>query len=345
MQAAVVGVPGTGKTFFMVSYLKKYFTYDEFFREYTIKDDVLILTNIAGLKFYGASCWDVESPELLGNASQGIKGKITREEFFTVDYMQQLMDKTGKKNIILSLDEIQRDQYFPVGFKTPEVLFLFAYHRHIGMDIILGTQDITLISKGVLAQCEYLAHGTLRSKKLMGTMSYRFTDNKGRFLYDKGMRPNKEVFAAYQSASTEEVNKPKNAVMHWIIITSCFLVLAGGLFKGALAVVANKAKPENARKQISPSAAAMQEAAAKGASAVVISPSAPGGASGTPSASPAPPPSPVTYNSYSAAAPVVSDTSRVQVVGVIHSGNFRRYLLSDGRTVASSRVLRSGDYF
>jgi len=261
MQAAVVGVPGTGKTFFMVAYLKKHFSYDSFFREYTISKDVLILTNIAGLKFYGASCFNVESPEFLGVPSEGIKGKFTREEFFTVKNMESLMEKTGKKNIILALDEVQKDHYFPLGYKDPDVLFLFAYHRHIGMDIILGTQDAALMSRGVLAQCEYLAHGRLRSKKIVGSMAYRFTDNKGGFMYGKSLLADKAVFSAYQSATNDECNKPKNAIVHWFLITAVFLVIAGGLFKTALAIVSSKAKPENARKQLSPSAQKLADSA------------------------------------------------------------------------------------
>jgi len=343
MQAAVVGVPGTGKSFFMVKYLQKNFSYDDFFREYTIKSNVLILTNIAGLKLYGPSCWNVESPELLGNAMEGIAGKVTREEFFTVANMEKIMLETGKKNIILALDEVQRDQYFPVGYKDPKVLFLFAYHRHIGMDIILGTQDVALMSRGVLAQCEYLAHGKLRSKKLLGTMSYKFTDNKGNFMYDKGMRPDKTVFNAYQSATTEECNKPKNAVMHWIVITGCFLLVAGGLFKTSLAMVASKGKSENVRKQISPSAAAY----ARG----VLPPGPKPSVAPLPSLAAVAPPVPVMGSMSSVRVslplpvPAALASTSVTVKGVIRSGNHKRFLLSDGRMIDSNRDLHPGDSF
>lgn len=246
MQGMVVGVPGTGKTYFMVHFLKKYFTYDSFYRDYTIKADVLIITNIAGLKFYCADCWDIESPKILGKPDQGIAGKYTREEFFTIPNMEKIMEKTGKRNIILVLDEIQKHHYFPLGYKDPAVLYLFAYHRHIGMSIVLGTQDTALVARGVTAQCEYLAHGKLRSKKIVGAMSYTFTDNKGHFLYSKTLRTDKEVFAAYQSASVDEVNKPKNALLHYALIALVLLSAGVGLFKTALAMVASKSKPKGA---------------------------------------------------------------------------------------------------
>ena len=249
MQAAVVGVPGTGKTFFMVSYLKKYFTYDPFFREYEIKSNVLIITNIAELKFYGASCWNVESPEILGNPSEGITGRFTREEFFTVKNFQRIMEETGKKNIILALDEVQKDHYFPLGYKDPDVLFFFAYHRHIGVDILLGTQDAALISRSVLAQCEYLAHGALRSKKIMGAMSYKFTDNRGNYMYSKTLRADPEVFSAYQSASVDEVHKPKNAILHWAIVGFVFLLVAGGTFKLAIGQIKDRSKQSSNKAQ------------------------------------------------------------------------------------------------
>ncbi|KAB0666809.1 hypothetical protein F6V25_05180 [Oryzomonas japonica] len=245
MNCAVVGVPGTGKTYFMVQYLKKHFTYNEFFREFTIAKNILILTNIDGLKLYGPSCWNIESPELLGDPSSGIKGKLTREEFFTVDNMKRIMENTGKTNIVLCIDEIQRDQYFPLGYKDKDVLFMFAYHRHIGMDIILGTQDPALICRAVLAQFEYLAHGTLRSKKFFGAMSYKFTDNKGNYMYSQTLRTDKSVFNAYQSQSVQEIRAPKNAIIHWVVVVVVLLVVAGGLFKTSLAIVAEKAKPKH----------------------------------------------------------------------------------------------------
>lgn len=359
MQAAVVGVPGTGKTYFMVSYLKKHFIYDEFFHEYTIKSDVLIITNIAELKFFGSSCWNIESPEILGDALRGIAGKYTREHFFTVDNMQKIMDKTGKKNIILALDEIQKDQYFPYGYKHPDVLYLFAYHRHIGMDILLGTQDVTLVSRGVIAQCEYLAHGKLRSKKLFGAMSYRFTDNKGNYLYDKTLKTDKQVFAAYQSASVDEANKPKNAVLHWIVITAVFLIVAGGLFKTSLAMVANKAKPENARKNISPSARSLM--ATPGPVAPTPSPAsvAPTQAGVVPTLAAAyvAPVMPPASNLPASGVPAVPSSSTApvalasndlpRVIGYVGDSNGKnvKYMLSTGQIFASERTLSIGDVY
>lgn len=347
MQAAVVGVPGTGKTYFMVSYLKKHFEYDSFFREFIIKSNVLILTNIAELRFYGASCWNVESPEILGDPSNAVKGKYTREEFFTVENMQKIMDKTGKKNIILALDEIQRDHYFPLGYKDPAVLYLFAYHRHIGMDIILGTQDTSLVSRGVLAQCEYLAHGTLRSKKIFGSMSYKFTDNKGHFLYSKTLRTDKAVFNAYQSASVDEANKPKNAILHWVVITAVFLVVAGGLFKSALAVVANKAKPENARKQISPSASRLIPAPVVPAAVPVASPAVPVTSAVPLAAQISSARVPLVPVAVSPAAVVPNPQTLPRVVGYVGdaSGRNIKYLLSTGQTVVCKRHLQIGDNY
>ena len=336
MLASVVGVPGTGKTYFMVSYLKKYFNYDAFFREYTIKADVLILTNIADLKFIGSSCWNIESPEILGDPSTGIAGKYTREQFFTVENMQRIMDKTGKKNIIMAIDEIQKDHYFPLGYKIPEVLYLFAYHRHIGMDIIFGTQDTSLVARGVLAQCEYLAHGKLRSKKILGSMSYSFTDNKGHYMYSKTLRTDQAVFDAYQSASVEEANKPKNAILHWIVITSFFLIVAGGLFKTALAIVSDKAKPK-------PSANRLIATPVASSAPVVVPP-------------PVTTPVQAFYstNRVSSAASVGYQSIKTyipdnvpRVIGFVGdvSGANKKYLLSSGQVVSCSRVLNIGDVF
>ncbi len=345
MQGMCVGVPGTGKSFFMVAFMKKYFTYDSFFRMYEIKKDVLILTNIAGLKFFGADCWNVESPELLGCAKEGIPGKVTREEFFTVPNMQKIMDEKGYKNIILVLDEIQNDQYFPAGYKNSDVLYLFQYHRHIGMHIILGTQDHTLISRGVLAQCEWLAHGKLRSKKIMGGMSYRFTDKNGNYLYDKTLKADQDVFRAYDSMTTEEIEKPKNAVLHWAVVVVVFLCIAGGLFKSALAIVANKAKPQNAHTQVSPSAA--QYAATHPilpVATVAPVPSVTAAAIQKPVSSVTVPVVPSVANSVLSG----NDPDKLpRVIGLVGDANGKhtKYLLSTGQITTCNRSLSIGDVY
>lgn len=341
MLAMCVGVPGTGKSYFMVSFLKKYFEYDAFFDFYTIKEGYLILSNISGLKLFGDGCWNIESPEILGNPKKGVEGKYTREEFFTVDNMKRIMEKTGKKNIILALDEIQQQHYFPKKFDHPDVNYLWEYHRHIGMHIIFGTQNIRQVSSSVVYQAEYLAHGKLRSKKIMGGMSYRFTDNVGGYLYDKTLRTDQAVFRTYQSATTDEAVKPKNAILHWMIITIVFLVVAGGLFKTALTIVKNKANPEYTKKQVSPSAARLMQ---------------------TPSAVPSsPPPSPrVPVQSQLSSVrrvPLVPVADNHQVVAINDNlphviglvgdvnGKNTKYLLSTGRIATCKKQLNIGDIY
>jgi len=67
-------------------------------------------------------------------------------------------------------------------------------------------------------------------------------------MYSKTLRADQAVFNAYQSASNEEVNKPKNAILHWLVVAVVFLAVAGGLFKTALAMISNKSKPKTANR-------------------------------------------------------------------------------------------------
>lgn len=328
MQAMVVGVPGTGKTYFMVDYLKKHFSYDAFFREYTIARDVLIITNISGLKFYGSSCWDLESEYCIGKPHQGKPGKYTREEFFTVENMEKIREKLKVKNIILVLDEIQQDHLFPKMYSHKNVDFLWQYHRHIGMDIIFGTQDPALVSRPLLAQCEYLAHGTLRSKKIIGAMTYKFTDNKGNYMYNKTLRTDKQVFAAYQSASVEEVHKPKNALVHWALIGAMFFVVSGGLFKYALASLNSKAEDSRKKHSVKP--------------ASPVPPPLPPPAAAVPPA----PVAPVASAPITTLPPVaVNPQDMPKVIGLVETGKTHRYLLTTGQIVDCKRQLNIGDIY
>ena len=80
MLKVVDGVPGSGKSYFMVQYLSKFFTYDKFYETFHIKDSYLIISNIEGLRIPHMV---LDGPEILGNPEAGIAGKIYKRNFFT----------------------------------------------------------------------------------------------------------------------------------------------------------------------------------------------------------------------------------------------------------------------
>jgi len=122
MISIVTGVPGSGKSFYMVNYLSKFFTFDDFYKEFHLKDNVLVISNIDGLKVPHLR---LDSPQLIGNPDEGIQGKYTVEQFFTVANFEKLMEIKRIKNVILLIDEAQR--LFPRDFKDKDVLYFFQF--------------------------------------------------------------------------------------------------------------------------------------------------------------------------------------------------------------------------
>lgn len=313
--------PGSGKTFFAVNYLCKFTSYDALYNEYTLQPNVLIISNIEGLKINHWSLADCLK-------------KKTVEEFFTIENFENIMSKTGKSHIILAIDECH--EFFPAGFKNDAIYSFFAFHRHIGLDIVLMTQDLAMTSRMFNPLLEYVIKATPRSRAVLNNFSYSYVSVKGHYLYSKTLTKKPNVFNAYKSQRVDEKNKPKNAVKHWIIITVIIFCGAAFLFKTALAIV--KGKGESARIRT--------EAAKKlKTDPVTLLPGGP--AAVAPSVGVLPPPPLPAFHVISSAMPASSEISRnsSSVVGFISRDGFRRYLLSDGRIVASKGSLSVGDIY
>lgn len=329
MISAICGPLGSGKSFYACNYLFKFCTFDDLYQEYIINSNVLIISNIEGLKI---KHWDLM--ECL-NKKAGVM-----KDFFSIENFENIMKSTGKNHVILCIDEAHT--LFDSKYYDKDVYEFFAYSRHLGLDIILMSQGMQSMSRMFNPLLEFVVNAKPRTKQILNNMSYSFTDLKGAFLYSKTLMKNKLVFGMYKSFRVDEKQKPKNAVLHWVLITVVFLALAGVLFKSALAIVANKAKPANAHKQVSPSANRLTQTPA------------------SPVVAPAIAAVPVLANISTSRAPVVALNSPAfqsvqqylppdlpRVIGYVGSvsGHDRKYLLSTGQVIICSRQLNVGDIY
>jgi len=235
MIALVTGVPGSGKSYFMVNYLSKFFTYDVFYKSFNVTDNVLIISNIENLQIPHLK---LDSADLIGNYSEGIEGKYTVEQFFTVANFEKIMTVRRVKNIILLIDEVQK--IFPLGYKDKDVIFFFQYHRHLGVDILMGAQDHLDVCRSLVSLSECIYQAAPRSKGIAGVFRYSVTDRKGKAMRTQTLRKKQTVFRAYKSFSSDEATKPKNMISHWAVVCVVFLVVAITLFKSAIAAVKSK---------------------------------------------------------------------------------------------------------
>jgi hypothetical protein len=240
MISIVSGVPGSGKSYYMVNYLSKFYTYDDFYKEYLIKDNVLVVSNIDDLR---VPHLQLNSSFLIGDSENGIEGKYSVLDFFTVSNFQKLMDVKRVKNVILLIDEAQK--IFPRDFKDKDVLYFFQYHRHLGVDIILGCQDHLDLSRSILALPECIYQAVPRSKSIAGSFRYHVTDRRGKYMRTLSLRKKQSIFAAYKSFASDEIQKPKNVIMHWFVIFGVFMIVGGVFFKIALASIRSKSDKSN----------------------------------------------------------------------------------------------------
>lgn len=304
----IAAPPRTGKTYYCVNYLTKFTEYDRLYDEYVLKDNVLIISNIEGLKI---KHWKL---------ADKLKD-IPMEQFFTIANFERIQERTGKSHVILAIDECH--EFFPYGYSNAKIYEFFAYHGHIGLDIILMCQSLERTSRMFNPLLEYIVQVTPRTKSIYKTFTYTKTDLKGKYIASEVLTKKELVFRAYKSFRKDEHNKPKNAIVRWVVMIGLVLLIAGGLFKTALATVKAKANKK---------AAVAAESAQSTATVVTGAP-----------AGPVPP----DHQQYSSTALQVQQPPKpiVTVLGFAESDGQRKYLLSDGRSVRSSVQYQPGDIY
>lgn len=221
----IQGPPRSGKSFFAIAYLMKFCKFDSLYMEYILNPEILIISNIEGLKI---KHWEL---------AECLKDR-TLQEFFSIANFEAIMAKTRKTHIILLIDECH--DYFPAGFQDKDIYSFFAYHGHIGLDIFLMTQGIAAMSRMFNPLLEHIVNVSPRSKSVAGVFSYTYTDLKGKYLYSKVIKKDKLVFGAYKSFRHDEQNKPKNALLIWAGMICAFLLVAGLVFNSALNTLEEK---------------------------------------------------------------------------------------------------------
>lgn len=223
----ITGVPGSGKTYYAVHHLiENYCSFNKETQEYELKQNHTIITNIDSLTL----------PHInLEDAIQ--KSGKTIHEFFQVPFQEKISQKY--KKIIYLLDEAQR--FFPYRNKIgSETWFYFEYHRHLGHDVYIITQDKKLMAQNIVLLAENELRATKRSFSLLGEFRYLLKcDND---IIDRiTIRSKKKVFDVYKSFETQTSEKVKNPFKKYIIALTIASILvfvwffktsfAGGSFR------------------------------------------------------------------------------------------------------------------
>ena len=213
MLRIVEGVPGSGKTYYAVHYLAKFFSYDKVYMEFFPVEDVLVAANIDSLRL---------PHEPLDEYIQ----KYGVEKVFTVNFWESKRKKY--KKVIIIVDEAQR--YFDRSFRNKEVFFFFQYHRHIGVDIFLLTQDRKLLPRDILSMAENVIRAKPRSVSAFSFVYEVLSTSTGERYQVITLRKKKEVFDMYSSFKYEEGEKPKNYALRWIVMAAAVFIFSVSFF-------------------------------------------------------------------------------------------------------------------
>lgn len=209
--AIITGIPGAGKTYYMVWAIIK-----EWCKLiggiYEIKKGITLITNIDGLNLEHESL-----TELVDDAG-GVKN------FFTDKIQKEVQQKYASKEnerVVYVIDEAQ--DYFRRKFYDEKVFKFFEYHRHYGFDIFLLTQNRSLLCRDISNLAEYEKRAAPRSLTFVG---FRYlTIIGGDILKKENIKKDKRIFQTYKSFSQKELTRQGNPYLKTIIFGLFFVLL------------------------------------------------------------------------------------------------------------------------
>ena len=158
MITIVYGMPGSGKSYYAVWWIKRRVLQegDVFYR---VRPDRLLITNLKLRLDSEEGYVYVEEPDDLA-------------KYMDVDFWKANYHLLQGRKVIFVVDECQRFFYF-YGSDV-RVLFFLQYHRHLGMDILLITQTPKSIPGKVFELCEYVIESVPKSVNPFGFRTFRY---------------------------------------------------------------------------------------------------------------------------------------------------------------------------
>jgi zona occludens toxin (predicted ATPase) len=197
MYRIIIGVPGSGKTYYAVNYLKKFITYDKLYNTLILDKDVLLITNIDDIKVQHIKYEDWEEAGCM-----------------KIENARKYLNDRKFKRAVMIIDEAQR---FFSNMKDNEKFFFFEYHRHLGFDVFIIVQTLAAIPRRMTELAEYVIEALPRTYAIMG-FRYKMLDSKtGMNLFNKVIKVDKDVFRVYKSFEMDESEKPKKVILFkWV---------------------------------------------------------------------------------------------------------------------------------
>ncbi len=233
MIAIVFGVPGSGKTFFAVSWIKRraLTESDVFFR---VRDDVLLISNIR---------LNLDSEDNYVY----IQDFEDWKKYMDVDFWRANLGFIQGKKIIMVMDEAQA--FFQNYKDDHRVLFFLQYHRHLSVDLLLITQTLKSMPQKVIELCEYIVEAVPRSVNPFSPFGFRYRVlhpfDRSIVLrrFHLGFDP--VIFHLYSDMIYRmDEERPQNAFRMPMFVLASFLLLFVFLFFSFFSTIFSRSQPK-----------------------------------------------------------------------------------------------------
>jgi zona occludens toxin len=158
MITIIYGVPGSGKTYYSVYWIRKR-CLEEGDTFYRVRSDVLLITN---LKLR------------LDNEENYIYLEDVKDfaRYMDVDFWRANLSRVQGKKVYIVMDECQL--FFHYYKDDPKVLFYLQYHRHLSHDILLITQTPKSLPAKVFELSEFLIEAVPKSVNPFAFRGFRY---------------------------------------------------------------------------------------------------------------------------------------------------------------------------
>jgi len=232
MVSLVVGFPGSGKSYYAVKKIYDILSSDK------ISQYEVIYTNIGGIKFDYFPNSTVEFKKLKEDDLYKYLNECFKiyEDHKDDDNVDEYLIKYSKEqnfyNALIVFDECH-------DFFTPQdrvKIFWLTYHRHLNHEIILLTQNKSLINSKYRAIPEQFIEAQPRSKKLFSnTLNYKhyasFAMRKSDQFNSSSIKTQQDIFNLYQSGNK---SSQKSVLVKFIVIIGFGVFVAVFLFYNLL---------------------------------------------------------------------------------------------------------------
>lgn len=228
MVSLVVGFPGSGKSYYAVEKI-----YNLLSNEKKQEFDV-IYTNIGGIKFDFFPDSQIEfkklkEEELINYLTECFKLYEKYKSYENVDdYLIEYSKEKGFYKALIVFDECH--DFFSNQDRVK--IFWLTYHRHLHHELILLTQNKSLINSKYRAIPEQFIEAQPRSKKIFSnTLNYKhyasFAMKKTDLFKSSSLKTNQDIFSLYQSGNK---SNQKSIILKFILILGLGLLIAVFLF-------------------------------------------------------------------------------------------------------------------